>query len=523
MVLLNRRFIGFLFLFFLFFTVSSGVHASGQRLVVLHTNDHHGHPVAFPFSGEPAAGGLPARATLVEGIRDIYENVLLLDAGDINTGRPESNLFGGEPDILGYNFIGYDAVVIGNHEFDRGIEALQVQMGLADFSFLSANIRKPCGEYFSQPYLIKHFDGFAVAVFGLTTVATTAITHPAHIAGLRFEDEVKTARSLVPKLREKADVVIALVHMGIYDTGRGSMRLAAEVPGIDLVVDGHSHSLIHEPVQVKNRSSGVKVPVVQAWKWGLVVGRVDLDVLEPGTNLVSFEVIPVNLPGKYTAGGVSKLAQNRKLLDILDVYSRKVDKMLSAPVAYVPEPVTHRDGRRAETILGSLVADSMMWAASGFRPDFAVQNAGGIRDDIPKGTLTARIVHRILPFDNTVSVVELPGRSVMSLMAHMAEGAASDGKGFPQVSAEVEMFVDRRTGRVVDASIAGRPIDAEGIYRVATNSYLAAGGDGYRVFSESGLVQDTSICQREALTDYIRHLGPRLSLPRAEARIKFVR
>lgn len=430
MFFMSRRFIGFISLVFLFLMVSSGSQASGERLVVLHTNDHHGHPVAFPFSGEPAAGGLPARATLVEIIRERNENVLVLDAGDINTGRPESNLFDGEPDIVGYNFIGYDAVVIGNHEFDRGIEALRAQMKLAEFPFLSANIRNPCGEYFAQPYLIKHFEGFAVAVFGLTTVDTTAITHPAHIAGLRFDDEVETARTLVPRLREKADVVIALVHMGIYDTGRGSMRLAREVPGIDLVVDGHSHSLIHEPVWVENRSSGARVAVVQAWKWGLVVGRVDLDVLEGGARLVAFEAIPVNLPPRYAGKGSLRLAQNGALSDILDPYSQKVDELLSVPVAYVPEPITHRGGRRAETRLGALVADSMMWAAAGFRPDFAVQNAGGIRDDIPKGTLTAKIVHQVLPFDNTVSVVELSGRSVMRLLAIWLKGPQVTARGF---------------------------------------------------------------------------------------------
>ena len=523
MISSSRRSGGFLFLVFLFLVVSSGAHASGERLVVLHTNDHHGRPIAFSFSGEPAAGGLPARATLVEGIRAGSDHVLLLDAGDINTGRPESDLFGGEPDIVGYNFIGYDAAAVGNHEFDRGLEALHRQMETAAFPFLSANIRKPSGEYFARPYMIRHFDGFAVAVFGLATVDTVGIAHPAHIAGLRFEDEVKTARSLVPRLREKADVVIALVHMGIYDTGRGSMRLAREVPGIDLVVDGHSHSLIHEPVWVENRLSGERVPVVQAWKWGLAVGRVDLEVLERGTRLVAFEAIPVNLPRRYAGGSSLSLAQNGALLDILDPYSRKVDEMLSEPVAYVPEPITHLDGRRAETRLGALVADSMMWAAGGFRPDFAVQNAGGIRDDIPRGTLTAKIVHQVLPFDNTVSVVELSGKAVMRLLAHMAEGAARDAKGFPQVSSEVEMVVDRQTGRLIDVLIGGKPVDPEGTFRVATNSYLAAGGDGYRVFPESGRVHDTSICQREALTGYIRHLGSRLSPPPAEARIKFVR
>ena len=522
MIRMSRRLSGFLFLALALFAlpVSSVTRAVAETLVVLHTNDHHGRPAAFPFIGGQAAAGLPARATLVESIRAANENVLVLDAGDINTGRPESNLFAGRPDILGYNFIGYDAVVLGNHEFDRGLDALAGQMALAEFPFLSANIRKSCGELFAQPYIIKSFDGFDAAVFGLTTTDTTAITHPGHIIGLRFEDEVETARALVPRLRETADVVIALVHLGIYDTPRrGSIRLAREVPGIDLVVDGHSHTRLDEPVWVKNRVSGALVPVVQAWKWGLLVGRVDLEVSPRGARVTAFESIPVNLPPELTGRRGIRAAQDERLSAILEPFSRKADELLSVPVAYVPARITHRDGRRSETRLGALVADSMMWAAREFKPDFSVQNSGGIRDDIPRGMLTARTVHQVLPFENTVAVVDLPGKAVRRLLAHMAAGAASDGKGFPQVSAELRMAVDRRSGGVISVSIGGEPFDPERTYRVATNSYMAAGGDGYRVLPESGRVHDTSICQREAMMGYLRTLGSRFSPPAPEPRI----
>lgn len=490
---------------------------SAGELVVLHTNDHHGHPVAFPFRDEPAAGGLPARATLVENIRASHENVLVLDAGDINTGRPESNLFKGEPDILGYNFIGYDAVVPGNHDFDRGVEALTVQMELAEFPFISANIRLSDGGLLARPYIIKSFEDFDVAVFGLTTADTPFITHPGHISGLSFEDEVKTAMDLVPRLREKADVVIALVHLGIYDTpGRGSIRLAREVPGIDLVVDGHSHTRLDQPVRVKNRISGRQVPIVQAWKWGLVLGKVNLEISGQGVDVTSFELIPVNLP---PARKGIRLKENERLASALEPFSAKADEMLSKPVSRVRTAITHRGGRRSETPLGRLVADSMMWAARVAEPDFAVQNSGGIRDDIPPGTLSARTVHQVLPFDNTVVVMELPGTAVLRLLNHMAAGAADDAKGFPQVSAELEMTVDGRSGKVVEAEIGGRPLDPERNYRVATNSYLAAGGDGFRVFRESSPFHDFSICQKEALTEYIRNLGPRLSPPVGGPRI----
>jgi 5'-nucleotidase/UDP-sugar diphosphatase len=491
--------------------------ARAERLVVLHTNDHHGHPVAFPFGGKPSTAGLPARATLVEEIRSETENVLLLDAGDINTGRPESNLFDARPDIIGYNFIGYDAMTIGNHEFDRGKQVLAEQMALARFPFLSANLRTASGTLLGRPYIIKKFSGFNVAVFGLTTVDTAAITYPDHIAGLHFEDEVETARKLVPRLREQADVVIALVHLGIYETPRrGSLRLAREVPGIDLVVDGHSHTKLDKPIWVKNRVSGEIVPVVQAWKWGLVVGRVDMDVSGDDARVIGFKTIPVNLSSR-------RLAENEDLSAALKPFLQKTDDMLSEPITWVTEAITHRKGRTGTTPLGRLVAESMKWAARTLRPDFAVQNSGGVRDDIPRGTLTARTIHQVLPFDNTVVVVELDGMAMGRLLEHMAIGAAREGKGFPQVSEGLEMTVEKGSGRIRRVRINGNQLDPDRTYRVATNSYLAAGGDGYRVLAESAYAHDTSVCQREALIDYIRHLGSRLSPPRETSCILVLR
>jgi len=508
-----RLFAGFLLVAAVFFWFSaSASQAWAERLVVLHTNDHHGHPVAFPFGGEPAAGGLPARATLVAEIRAENENVLVLDAGDINTGRPESNLFDARPDILGYNFIGYDAVAVGNHDFDRGRRVLAEQMSLARFPFLSANVRTSSGKLLAQPYIIKRFKGFNAAVFGLTTVQTASITYPEHIAGLHFEDEVETARKLVPRLRKQADVVIALVHLGIYDTARrGSLRLAREVPGIDLVVDGHSHTKLDKPIRVKIRVSGAFVPVVQAWKWGLVVGRVDMDIFGDGTSMAGFELLPVNLPpdkGGFRAG---RIEENGDLSASLEPFLRKTNEMLSEPITRVTTEITHRKGRTKGTSLGRLVAESMMWSARALQPDFAVQNSGGIRDDIPRGTLTAKTIHQVLPFDNTVVVVDLEGKALARLLEHMAVGAARDGKGFPQVSTGLEMEVETGSGRIRKVLIGGKHLDMDRTYRVATNSYLAAGGDGYRVFVVSGQAHDTSICQREALIDYIRQLGPRLS------------
>ena len=227
-----------------------------HRLTVLFTNDVHGHPVKFSNLSVPDVGGLPALATLVKGIRNTNENVLLLDAGDLNTGQSVSNFFKARPDIIGYNFMGYDAMVLGNHEFDHPVDVLKEQMHLAKFPFLSANVKTRHGDHLAIPYIIKRFNGFKVAVFGLTTTETRITGNPDHIKDLVFEDEIHVARQLVPYLRERADLIIALTHLGIYEgMNRGSKRLAAQVAGIDLIVDGNTDTKLETPLIIEDPDS----------------------------------------------------------------------------------------------------------------------------------------------------------------------------------------------------------------------------------------------------------------------------
>ena len=253
---------------FLSVTRLSATTSEEQTLVILHTNDFHGHPLRFSYNQAPGVGGLPAIATFVEQVRAKHKNVLLLDAGDLNTGTAESNFFKAVPDIIGYNYIGYDAMALGNHEFDHPISILKKQQRLANFPFLSANVRTKGGVRLVRPYTIKRFSNFTVGIFGLTLKETEVIGNPEYVRDLVIEDEVKSAQGMVNVLRDKVDILIALVHLGIWDNkARGSRRLAASVKGIDLIIDGHTHTDLAEPLFVNH------IPIVQAWKWGLKVGQ----------------------------------------------------------------------------------------------------------------------------------------------------------------------------------------------------------------------------------------------------------
>ena len=500
-----------------------------HHLVILHTNDTHGHPVKFFKAPAPDVGGLAARATIVQRTRGQNKNVLVLDAGDINTGRPESNLFKARPDIEGFNYIGYDAMAIGNHEFDNALDVLKEQMKLADFPFLSANVRTKQGELLTLPYIIKEFDGFKVAIFGVTTKETEFLAFPENTRGLVFQDEVEVAKQLVPELRKQADAVIALAHLGIYNSPElGSKRLATEVSGIDLIVDGHSHTKLDAPIVMTHPDSGHKTPIVQAWKWGLVVGRVDLFIQEKRVTDYTFQAIPVNLKEveKEPNGTMvyhfigEDIPEDPELVRLMEPYVEGANSVLSEVVGQAEATFFYRNVRKMETGLGNLVADSMLWYTKYLGVDFALQNGGGIRADLPKGPITQRSLHEILPFGNSVVVLTLDGATVQSLFEYIGSISRAQG-AFPQVSAGVSITLNTLTKKCENIMINGEPLDPERTYKVATNSYLAAGGDAYRMLLKALHRYDSSASLRDVVIAYIEHLGGTVK-PRISGRINFI-
>jgi len=503
--------------------------SSGHHLVVLYTNDTHGHPVKFHYGSIPDVGGLPARATLVKRIRKENPNVLLLDAGDLNTGGAESDFFKAEPDIISYNYIGYDAMALGNHEFDNPMDVLKGQMAKARFPFLSANVKTRDGNYLGTPYIIKQFDGFKVAVLGLTTSETRVTGNPQNIRDIVFQDEVEAARALVLVLRKKVDLVIALTHLGVYeDSSRGSRRLAAQVNGLDLIVDGNTHTRLEKPLVVRNVAPGSNTLIVQAWQYGLVLGRIDLWIRDRQVIDYKMELIPVNLksPARKEDGSLAyhyigqKIEEDPELLKLLQPYVDKVEAFLSEEIGYADGMFWNRYQRRKETALGDLVADSVLWYMRKFNPDFGFINAGAIRADIPEGPIKKKDVFDVLPFDSTAVVLSLKGKEVAALFDYAA--AVQPGEGaFAQVSRGVHFTINRLTGKCEEIRINGSPIDLDKTYRIVTNSYLASGGDGYKVFLDGFERFNSSTPQRDILVEYIKHLGGRIR-PGVQGRIKVI-
>lgn len=485
------------------------------HLTVLHTNDHHGHFAKFDPYPVRDVGGLAAQSTLVNIVRAEVENfggyTLLLSAGDVNTGVPESDMLHAEPDFKIMNLLGYHAMVLGNHEFDKPREVLMKQKGWAEFPFLSANVvKKDTGETLVDPYVIKEFDGLRVAIFGLTTEETPILVLPGNVEDLEFKSPITTGREIVRKLRDEADVVIALTHLGFYEESgaickaAGDFRLARAVPGIDVIVGGHSHTEVRNPKVIGNTL------IVQAGEWSKYVGRLDLTIDSDADKITeySYQLIPVNMKirvkynnKKYYMYADKGYVEDEEILEAMKPYMQKVGKLLSQPVG---EALLKLDGDRnlvrfQETNLANLVTDSMRAKT---RAEIAFQNAGGIRADIAPGLITYRDILAVLPFGNTLVLMNMTGRQIMDVLDYAATVRPGHG-GFLHVSG---IRWTNNRGRAENVMVGGAPLDLAKMYRVVTNTFMASGGDGYAMLKQIPQL-DTGFVDADCLREYIKRAG----------------
>ena len=502
---------------------SSAAAQPGQevKIAILHMNDVHGHVLAYSDHNVNDIAGLAAITTLVGQTRAEYENTLVVDAGDFDTGMPESDFFKGEPMIVGFNLMGLDVDILGNHEFDNDNSVLAKQLELAEYPIISANVySKKTGKLLADgAYITKTYQGVKVGIFGLTTDETITIGTPAYVKDVEFRDEVKCAQDTVKilKEKEKCDVVIAVTHLGLYEgTESGSRRIAAKVPGIDLIIDGHSHTKLDAPVMQKNETTGKDVPIVQSWQWGLYVGKGILTIKDK--KVVGFDWTPVTINDKKAvknADGTTTITpvgpqfeENPIARQTLIEYQYKVNQILSSPIGCVATQAflnTDKAARKAETPLGDLVADAFKWTFRDQNPDFGFVCGGTIRTDLPAKDLTMKDVYAVLPFDNTMYLVTLKGSEVQAMFDYFVTIKQGNG-AFPQVSDGVKFTLNYDTKKCENITINGKPIEAGKDYVIATDSYHATGGDGYLMLKNASKAFDSSIWMRDTFVEYLKTL-----------------
>ena len=474
------------------------------ELILLHTNDIHGS--LLPDNGQ---GGAAEIAAFVRAIKSVNSNVLLLDAGDFNTGSALSNMYNAEPDILSFKIMGYDAVTFGNHEFDLPLEKLEAQIALAGFPFVTSNIIKDDGSFLGgNQYIVKRYNNFTVGIFGLTTLRTRVISSP-H-SSLVFINELDAAGETVNILRnkEKADIVIALTHLGDVKESANhitSVELAKRIEGIDIIVDGHSHSFFNLPKRAGDTW------IVTANEWGKYIGYGKL-IVRNG-KLFRFVWAPV------------PIGPDSEVRDMLKPYIEGANASLKEVIGTASDTFVfgNRLTRYGETSIGNLITDANVWffrnafggnvSGEGSQQiDFAFHNGGNIRAELPAGPITREQILTILPFNNYLYIVSMTGKQIIELFDYIAAIPQGSG-GFPQFSSDVRFIIDKTSDRgssgegsrgiIKELTIGGKSVDPLRVYRFCTNDYILNGGDGYDVMRNAAERFNTSLLLSYVVIEYI--------------------
>lgn len=500
------------------------------NLTILHTNDNHGN---F-WQNKYGERGMAARATLINNIRAEVQaeggSVLLLSGGDINTGVPESDLQDAEPDFIGMNMIGYDAMAIGNHEFDNSLDVLAKQEGWAKFPFLAANIYKD-GKRMFDAYKIFNRDGIKIAVIGLTTEDTADIGNPEYINEVEFKDPKEEAKRVIAELKAKhhPDVIIAATHMGHYLNGNNGSNAPGDVQlarylnegDLDMIVGGHSQEPVcmeganeyadFKPGQDCKPDEQNGTDIVQAHEWGKYVGRADYTFKNGDFTLQSYSLIPVNLKKKIkNAEGKkvrvliqSEIAQDQAVFDTLKPFQDKGQAALSVMIGKTDGLLQGERNivRNNQTNLGRLIATAHMERA---KADFGVMNSGGVRASIDAGDVSYKDVLTVQPFGNIVTYVDMTGAEVMDYL-NVVGTKTKDSGAYAQF-AGISMTV--ANDHVSNVVIAGKALDPKETYRFTIPSFNAAGGDGYPNITAHPAYVNTGYVDAEVLKDYIEANSP---------------
>ena len=486
--------------------------AAQREIRIIHVNDFHGFAVPYkPYGSDESQGGLAYLAARAEELR-AEKPALFLAAGDMIQGNNWANLFQGKSSIEAMNVMNFDTMVVGNHEFDFGQEVLKERIGEANFPVLGANV---IGLSELKPYIKKNVDGLSVAIIGVVTDDTPVTTHPKNVTGLKFLSTEETIRKYTRELRGESDIIVVLSHSGF----NADADLAKKVDGVDVIVGGHSHTKVTKPARVN------KSLVVQAFEHGKALGVLDLAVKNGKVVGASGRLEPIKPTGK----------ENKAVGAIVAKYQQKVDIVMNETVG---EALVDLDGvnvRLRETNLGNLITDIMRNTAGA---DVAIINGGTIRTSIKQGHVKVSDVYAVVPFDNYIVSIKLTGQQIRDTLEHGVSAVEDEEGRFPQVAGLTFTYdlKGKKGSRVKEIFIGGTPLEAEKEYSVATNDFLAAGGDGYKAFGDSvkasrdyevigGAMKDETLVYsdsgrwlRDVVTEHIR--AEKKVSPKVEGRIK---
>jgi len=525
--------------------------AYGYTLDIVHVNDTHSNlePVGLRLdcpgdstSFNIASGSAAAIAQGVESIREEGGNVLFLHAGDLVQGTLFYTVYDGRADAAVYNDIMPDAMVTGNHEFDRGSQGLRFLLDLVEFPVICANLDLSGDSLLAglvQPFVIIEKGGESIGIVGVVTEELASVSSPS--AETVVLPAAETVQSVIDRLTESGiDKIVVLSHMG-YEN---DLELAMALSGADVIVGGHSHTLLGDFTSVGLESSGGypavlqgadggTVLVVQAWSYTRVLGHLQVEF--DGGEIVSYAGMPRILAGEHLFGGEDPIPEcliaehsvevtpgDQFVQGLVDTYGEVIAEYEQEAAATAPEDLPNQRVPGGTLPQGSMIAplvcDAMLWKANqlGSGADIALQNAGGVRIDIPAGEITVGTVYRLLPFANTLAVLDVTGtelrQTLEGALTAIFDQGLSDG-AFPYV-AGLEYHAHRNgvSGQRITSMVlvtedgTKYELHPDSTYRLVTNAFVARGGDGYGLLAGKPFT-DTGFTDSEVFLEYIRQLG----------------
>lgn len=463
--------------------------AAADNLVLLQTNDTHSQI----DPNDKNLGGIQRRKAVVDSIRAIHPDALLIDSGDAVQGSLFFTIYGGEVEMKMMNELGYDIAILGNHDFDNGVESLAKNLALSDARWITTNYDlsdTPLAPYFS-PYTIREIDGKKIAFIGINLNPKGMIAE-GNYDGVRYLDGLKAANATAWHLKhnEKVDLVVAVTHIG-YDevAGLNDQELAEESEDIDIILGGHSHTVLR-PGSGKEwveNDQDREVLVTQNGKSGIFVTEVTVDLDSIGSKPPVYRQIAVD----------SRLDNTRseRIDSILAPYRAGVEEMMGRKIG---ESAVELDADKAPLL--NFITDFALDRAGKLTSDvdLAIMNKGGLRRDLPKGTITQGEIIMMQPFDNRLVVLELKGEDLLDALDIMGR------RGGDGLSRGMDVTFDPATGKTLSARLNGKPIDPDKTYRVATIDYLANGGDYMEPLTKGHRIARSNAVVYNDLIDYIK-------------------
>lgn len=497
------------------------------QITILGTTDLHGNvkPIDY-YTNKPDNRGLAKVATLIKRVRREHPNVLLVDSGDTIQGSPLASFHSRknnqppDPMMLVMSSLNYDAMAVGNHEYNFGLKVLEKARGEANFPWLSANTYdKSTGKTHYKPYIIKEVAGVRVGILGLTTPGVPTWDNPANYAGLEFREPVSEARKWVPVLRndEKADLVVIAMHMGVgEDLSTGEVRpgqvpheneavsIAREVPGVDVIFMGHTHREV--PSLYVNG-----VLLTQANHWGRHLARADVYLQKTPTGW------RVYAKSARTLAADDRVEPDPSVVALAEPYDRETQEWLARVIGQSAEELTAREARFRDTAILDLIQKVQLEAG---KADVSMVASFNSEARIAKGPVTVRDIAGLYVYENTLVVLEVTGRQLKDALEHSAKYykpyvAGKDlreliDEKIPAYNFDIaegvtyELDISKPVGqRIQNLRFRGQPLPPGRKLRLATNNYRVNGGGGYTMYKDAPVVYRSSEEIRELIIDWV--------------------